>query len=154
MNWRGTGDYEKMTVANLAWNKTSNGTYPEFDSKTQPWASSTVWNASRTDSTILTITRNDLGFTTVNNNSYSRKGKTSSTAPINQFEVALTYANNIPLTPAQIPKFSYAGTQPLDISFNNLLLFWDYTWRGNTDWISGATLNGPGLTSLNIYIRL
>ena len=147
IHWRGTGDYEKMTVANLAWNKTSNGTYPEFDSKTQPWASSTGWGAIRSDSTSLIITRDDLGFTSVNNNSYSRKGKTSSTAPINQFEVALTYANNVPLTPTQIAKFSYGGTQPLDISFNNLLLFWDYTWRGNTSWISGAILNGPGLTS-------
>ena len=88
-----------------------------------------------------------MGFSNVNNNSYSRKGKTSSVAPINQFEVSLTYANNVPLTPIQIPKFSYNSTQPLDISFNNLLLFWDYTWRGNASWISGATLNGPGLTS-------
>ena len=145
--WRGVGDYEKMTVANLAWNKISNSTYPEFDSKTQPWTSTTGWSATKTDSTTLTITRDDLGFSNVNNNSYSRKGKTSSVAPINQFEVALTYANNVPLTPIQIPKFSYNSTQPLDISFNNLLLFWDYTWRGNASWISGATLNGPGLTS-------
>jgi len=145
--WRGVGDYEKMTVANLAWNKISNGTYPEFDSKTQQWALVTGWGAIRSDSTSLVITRDDLGFTSVNNNSYSRKGKTSSTAPINQFEVALTYANNVPLTPTQIAKFSYGGTQPLDISFNSLLLFWDYTWRGNTSWISGAILNGPGLTS-------
>ncbi|MDA9298765.1 hypothetical protein N9P79_00185 [Crocinitomicaceae bacterium] len=148
--WRGsTSEYTTISTTKLFWNKTVNNSYVEFDEKLKPWASLSSWLPSQTVSETLIIDRvNDLGSSTPNTNSYSRKGISSITpTPMNQFKISLTYANNVPLASPQPAYNETTGTQPLDISFNNLLLFWDYTWRGNTSWISGATLNGPGLTS-------
>jgi len=148
--WRGsTSEYTTISTTKLFWNKTVNNSYVEFDEKLKPWASLSSWLPSQTVSETLIIDRvNDLGSSTPNTNSYSRKGISSITpTPLNQFKISLTYANNVPLLSPQPAYNETTGTQPLDISFNNLLLFWDYTWRGNTSWISGATLNGPGLTS-------
>jgi len=148
--WRGsTPEYTTISTTKLFWNKTVNNSYVEFDEKPTPWASLSSWLPSQPVSETLIINRvNDLGSSTPNTNSYSRKGISSITpTPMNQFKISLTYANNVPLASPQPAYNETTGTQPLDISFNNLLLFWDYTWRGNTSWISGATLNGPGLTS-------
>ena len=145
--WRGsTSEYTTISTTKLFWNKTVNNSYVEFDEKLKPWASLSSWLPSQTVSETLIIDRvNDLGSSTPNTNSYSRKGISSITpTPLNQFKISLTYANNVPLASPQPAYNETTGTQPLDISFNNLLLFWDYTWRGNTSWISGATLNGPG----------
>lgn len=148
--WRGsTSEYTTISTTKLFWNKTVNNSYVEFDEKLKPWASLSSWLPSQTVSETLIIDRvNDLGSSTPNTNSYSRKGISSITpTPPNQFKISLTYANNVPLLSPQQEYDETTGTQPLDISFNNLLLFWDYTWRGNTGWISDASLNGPGLIS-------
>lgn len=147
--WRGsTSEYTTISTTKLWWNKTINNSYVEFDSESESWVPNAIWPNSQTIREILYIDINqNLGKTTVNSNSYCRKGVSSiATTPLNQFKISLTYANNVPLSSPQT-QYENTGIQPLDISFNNLLLFWDFTWRGNNSWISNAVLNGGGLDS-------
>ena len=96
----------------------------------------------------MTISRTgDLGSSVPNAISYCRKGIVVINNPVDQFKFGLTYANNVPLASPQ-SQYINSGTQPpTDISFNGKLLFWDFTWKGNTTWVSSATLSGTGLDS-------
>jgi hypothetical protein len=148
--WRGsTTEYTTISTTKLWWNKTINNSYVEFDSQSESWVPNSNWPNSQTVNETLPIDINlDLGKTTTNSNSYCRKGVSSTTStPLDQFKISLDYANNVPLTSPLTQYDENTNTQPLDISFNNLLLFWDFTWKGNVNWISGGTLNGPGLDS-------
>ena len=97
--WRGsTSAYTTISTTNLFWNKQINASYVNFDTKTEPWTSASNWLVSQTVNETLTISRTtDLGSSTPNNNSYCRKGVTTINNPVNQFQIELTYANNVPL---------------------------------------------------------
>jgi hypothetical protein len=147
--WRGnTANYLQMSSTNLWWNKQINSSYINFDSATENWTTSSNWQASQTITETLMISHgSDLGSITPNTNSYCRKGVATINNPVDQFKIGLTYANNVPLVSPQT-QYATNGTQPpTDISFNNKILFWDFTWRGNTSWISSASLSGTGLDS-------
>jgi uncharacterized membrane protein YcaP (DUF421 family) len=147
LSWRGsTLNYTTMSTTDLLWNKQSS--YINFDTETQTWLSIANWLDSQSITETLTISRiNDLGSSIPNTNSYCRKGVNAINNPVNQFKIGLTYANNVPL-PSPQTQYVDSGTQPpTDISFNNKLLFWDFTWKGNTSWVSSATLSGTGLDS-------
>ena len=151
--WRGsTSDYTTISTTDLFWNKQINASYVNFDTQTQNWTTSSNWLVSQTVNEALTISRTtDLGSSTPNNNSYCRKGVTTINNPVNQFQVELTYANNVPLPSPQIQYTNGTTQPPIDISFNNKLLFWDFTWKANTTWVSGATLSGTGNSTGGFY---
>lgn len=151
--WRGsTSAYTIISTTDLFWNKDINSSYVNFDTQTQNWDTSSNWLVSQTVNETLTISRTtDLGSGTPNNNSYCRKGVTTINNPVNQFQVKLTYANNVPLPSPQIQYTNGTTQPPIDISFNNKLLFWDFTWKGNTTWVSGVTLSGTGNSTGGFY---
>jgi len=138
--WRGsTSDYTTISTTDLFWNKQINASYVNFDTQTQNWTTSSNWLVSQTVNEALTISRTtDLGSSTPNNNSYCRKGVT-------------TITNNVPLPSPQIQYTNGTTQPPIDISFNNKLLFWDFTWKANTTWVSGATLSGTGNSTGGFY---
>jgi len=147
--WRGsTPAYTIISTTDLFWNKDINSSYVNFDTQTQNWDTSSNWLVSQIVNETLKISRTtDLGSGTPNNNSYCRKGVTTINNPVNQFQVELTYANNVPLPSPQIQYTNGTTQPPIDISFNNKLLFWDFTWKGNTFWVLNATLSGTGVDS-------
>jgi hypothetical protein len=151
--WRGsTSVYTIMSTTNLFWNKIINTSFVNFDISNNSWSPLVGWSASQSITNTLTISRvNDLGSNIPNANSYCRKGVNSVNNPVNQFKIGLPYANNVPLVSPQTEYSTLGAQPPTDISFGGLLLFWDFTWKGNTSWVSSATLSGTGNSAGGFY---
>ena len=151
--WRGSStDYKTISTTDLFWKKPTLplASYVIFDNKDTDWSPDANWSVSQTMTETLTISpTGTLGSGSPDANSYCRKGVTTINTPVDQFQIELKYANNVPLPSPQIEYTKGVTQPPTDISFNNKLLFWDFTWKGNTTWLSPLTakLCGTGVDS-------